>query len=122
MDLWARGQGLELYRQERGAEPDMVVLNSNSWDIAQLRFSEEGRAILEHEELPQSWLQRWIATADSLFRVLKVNYSPSCFFSNSLKTARPQARAGLDSFMVAFGLPSRFRSVPQRAGLCIVVN
>eukprot|EP00884_Botryococcus_braunii_P011908 jgi/Botrbrau1/20718/Bobra.0058s0047.1 len=64
-------KGLELYQQERGTYPDMVVLNSNSWDIAQLGLSKAGRDILQREELPQSWLQDWIAAAESLFRLLK---------------------------------------------------
>jgi hypothetical protein len=70
--LPGRAQGFEVYQQERGAYPDMVVLNSNSWDIAQLGLSKAGRDILKHEQLPRAWLQDWIAAAESLFRLLKV--------------------------------------------------
>lgn len=50
----------------------MVVLNSNSWDIAQLQLSAGGRQILQAEQLDPAWLHSWMQAAEALFRHLQV--------------------------------------------------
>ena len=64
-------QGLEQFREEHGRYPDLVVLHSNYWDIAQIvlfRWWEGWEA--EYGALLRDWLER----AEKVGRFLEVGY------------------------------------------------
>ena len=67
-------QGLEQFRDEHGRYPDLVVLHSNYWDIAQIvlyRWWEAWEP--EYVALMRDWLER----ADKVARFLEVRCCPS---------------------------------------------
>ena len=68
-------QGLEQFREEHGRYPDLVVLHSNYWDIAQIvlfRWWEAWEP--EYVALMRDWLER----ADKVARFLEVRCCPPC--------------------------------------------
>ena len=65
-------QGLELFKEEHGRYPDLVVLHSNYWDVAQIVMFREWDA---PEWNYVNTLQTWLANADKVASFLKVRRS-----------------------------------------------
>jgi hypothetical protein len=63
----SRTQGLELFREEHGRYPDLVVLHSNYWDVAQIVLFREGEALEEeYVRLMRPWLDNAAKVANFL--------------------------------------------------------
>lgn len=68
-------QGLEMFKEEHGRYPDLVVLHSNYWDVAQIVLfrEDDGR---EHAYGPL--MKAWLANAEKVAKFLQVSPSPHC--------------------------------------------
>ena len=62
-------QALEVFKEEHGRYPDLVVLHSNYWDVAQIVLfrQEDG---LEHAYGPL--MKTWLANAEKVAKFLQV--------------------------------------------------
>ncbi len=62
-------QALDVFKEEHGRYPDLVVLHSNYWDVAQIVLfrQEDG---LEHAYGPL--MKTWLANAEKVAKFLQV--------------------------------------------------
>ena len=73
--LCALLQGLEVFKEEHGRYPDLVVLHSNYWDVAQIVLfrEDDGR---EHAYGPL--MKASLANAEQVAKFLQVPPRPLC--------------------------------------------
>ena len=62
-------QGLEVFKEEHGRYPDLVVLHSNYWDVAQIVLFREDDG-QEHAYGPL--MKAWLANAEKVAQFLQV--------------------------------------------------
>lgn len=62
-------QGLEVFNEEHGRYPDLVVLHSNYWDVAQIVLFREDDG-KEHAYGPL--MKAWLANAEKVAKFLQV--------------------------------------------------
>ena len=67
-------QGLEVFKEEHGRYPDLVVLHSNYWDVAQIVLYREDD-IQEPAYAPL--MKKWLENAEKTAKFLKVPSLPT---------------------------------------------
>ncbi len=78
-------QGLEVFKEEHGRYPDLVVLHSNYWDVAQIvLFREDDRK--EHAYGPL--MKAWLANAEKVGTFLQVINFPMSAYILSQSSAQ----------------------------------
>ena len=105
-------QGLEVFKEEHGRYPDLVVLHSNYWDVAQIVLfrGDDGK---EHAYGPL--MKAWLANAEKVGKFLQVHESPhwhtSCHRALQRRSAgdpRPMGKSHADSSTWAWVFPCQY--------------
>ena len=69
-------QGLEMFKEEHGRYPDLVVLHSNYWDVAQIvLFREEDGWEQAYGPLMNKWLEN-AEKAAKFLQVMCLSWTP----------------------------------------------